>query len=191
MKQNKRIAITGGIGSGKSALLAVFREMGYPVVSCDDISHRLWEDEAYRAEIAKLFPSCVLNGTLNKQVLSALVFSDPISREKLNRFSHPYIMQRLLNAMTGELCFAEVPLLYEGGYETLFDGVIAVRRADEKRISSVQERSRLSREQVLERMKSQFPPQRLEEKNCILIENDGSLADLEQQAKRAIKQLCE
>ncbi len=189
MKQNKRVAVTGGIGSGKSSLLAIFREMGYTVVSCDEVSARLWEDGAYRKELAQLFPDCVLNGQLNKSVLSALVFADDLAREKLNAFSHPYILRRVLENMKEGLCFAEVPLLFEGGYEGLFDAVIAVRRKRETRIAAVRTRSGLSREEVEQRMRCQFDESKLEEKNCMIVQNDGNLHDLHDAAKEIIKKL--
>ncbi len=189
MKQNKRVAVTGGIGSGKSSLLAIFREMGYTVVSCDEVSARLWEDGAYRKELAQLFPDCVLNGQLNKSVLSALVFADDLAREKLNAFSHPYILRRVLENMKEGLCFAEVPLLFEGGYEGLFDAVIAVRRKRETRIAAVRTRSGLSREEVEQRMRCQFDESNLEEKNCMIVQNDGNLHDLHDAAKEIIKKL--
>ncbi len=189
MKQNKRVAVTGGIGSGKSSLLAIFREMGYTVVSCDEVSARLWEDGAYRKELAQLFPDCVLNGQLNKSVLSALVFADDLAREKLNAFSHPYILRRVLENMKDGLCFAEVPLLFEGGYEGLFDAVIAVRRKRETRIAAVRTRSGLSREEVEQRMRCQFDESKLEEKNCMIVQNDGNLHDLHDAAKEIIKKL--
>ena len=189
MKPNKRVAVTGGIGSGKSALLAIFHEMGYPVVSCDEISAHLWEDETYQKELSELFPACVLNGSLNKSVLSALVFSDSVSREKLNAFSHPFILRRVLESMKEGLCFAEVPLLFEGGYEELFDAVVAVRRKRETRIAAVQVRSGLSREEVVQRINCQFDDAKLEEKNCIIVQNDGSLHDLRMAAEEIIKKL--
>lgn len=187
MKQNKRIAITGGIGSGKSILLNIFREMGYPVVSCDEVSDGLWQDEEYRKQLGALFPACVVNGELNKAVLSALVFSDERSREKLNAFSHPYIMQKVLSAMHGKLSFAEVPLLFEGGYEGLFDGVIAVRRSLNDRILAVTRRDGATEEEVLKRINCQFDASKLEEKNCIILENDGSKEELREKAKAVLQ----
>lgn len=189
MKQNKRVAVTGGIGSGKSTLLAIFKQMGYPVISCDEVSATLWQDEAYKNNLAALFPACVIHGKLDKAVLSALVFSDAPSREKLNAFSHPYILQRVLSAMSGELCFAEVPLLFEGGYETLFDAVIAVKRKRETRIAAVRARSGLTQEEVENRMRCQFDENLLQGKNCIIVENDGNLRELQTKAEEIIERL--
>lgn len=189
MKQNKRVAVTGGIGSGKSALLAIFREMGYFGISCDEVSAQLWQDETYRSELAKIFPSCVCNGAINKSVLSALVFSDERSRAKLNEFSHPYILNRVLQSMTSELCFAEVPLLFEGGYEKLFDAVIAVRRAREERIAAVQSRSGLSRQEIERRINCQFDESKLEEKRCFIVQNDGDMNELRAAAQNILAAL--
>lgn len=178
MMQNKKIAVTGGIGSGKSYVCALLREMGYPVFSCDEINRRLWRDQSYRAELAARFPDCVQGGEIGRELLAKKVFSDRTALEKLNAFSHPRIMRALIAEMNRAdgVSFAEVPLLFEGGYEPLFDGVIAVRRPAEARIWAVMERDGLSRAQVQARMRKQFPPERLEEKSCLILENEGNVS---------------
>ena len=190
MKQNKKIAVTGGIGSGKTEVCRLLRDMGYAVFSCDDISRALWQDEGYRKGLAALFPNCTMDGEIDKYLLSSLVFSDGETLEKLNNYAHPLIMERLLSEMEGKkLAFAEVPLLFEGGYEGLFDGVIAVRRPKETRIEATKARDGLSEAEVTARMVSQFDPSRYGEKNCHILENNGSLADLSNSVKRILGKL--
>ncbi len=190
MKPNK-IAVTGGIGSGKTAFCDIVRGMGFPVFSCDEINRELWSDEAYTAQLAAAFPACTTAGAIDKRKLSQLVFSDEAARNKLDAIAHPAIMQRLLihmNACPGA-SFAEVPLLFEGGYEKMFDAVIALRRSREARLRAVHERDGLTAEQTLSRMRSQFDPARLEEKNCLILENTGSRDDLAREAQRALELL--
>ena len=179
MTQNKKIAITGGIGSGKSFVCALLAEKGYPVFSCDEINRALWEEKDYRAELAARFPACTHNGEIDRTLLAKTVFSDNEAREALNAIAHPRIMQTLMDKMerVGGVSFAEVPLLYEGGFERLFDGVIAVRRDRAARMQAAAARDGLSEYAVAARMAGQFPPERLEEKGCYLLNNDGTRAE--------------
>ena len=94
-------------------------------------------------------------------------------------------MQELIGRMNRfpTTVFAEVPLLFEGGYEKLFDAVIALRRDKETRISAVSKRDGLTRTDALARIQRQFDPDKLEEKQCLIVENDGDRAALKQKAE--------
>ena len=191
MTQNKKIAVTGGIGSGKSAACVLLKKMGYPVFSCDGVSRALWQDGAYRAGIAALFPDIAAGGEIDKKTLAARVFSDKAALKKLNAYSHPRIMDALfaeMNAREG-VCFAEVPLLYEGGFEGLFDGVIALRRPRGERLLAVAARDGLTEGEIAVRMAEQFPPERLEGKGCYILENDGTELELEAKLKDILKKM--
>lgn len=190
MKRNKKIAVTGGIGSGKTAFCNILKDMGCDVLSCDEIYGELIEEESYLSLLRACFPDCFSEGILNKKRLAERIFSDPADKKKLESLAHPLIMQRLLENMEGkELCFAEVPLLFEGGYEKLFDGVIALVRNKEERIKAVKTRSGLTEEEVLDRMEHQFDPALLAEKNCMIVENNGSKEDLQQAAKEILERI--
>ena len=180
MKQSKKIAITGGIGSGKSIVCELLRKKGYVVFSCDEISRALWTSEEYRKGLTALFPTCAERGEIVKDRLTAHVFSDKKELERLNAYAHPRIMQELIRRMEAcEFSFAEVPLLFEEGYETLFDDVIAVVRNEGERIAAVAVRDGLSEDQIKLRMAHQFDPARLNTKDCFVLENNGSIEDLE------------
>ena len=190
MKQNKRYAVTGGIGSGKSTVCGFLQELGYPVLSCDEISRELWGDESYRIELAALFPDCSVNGEIVKEKLTELVFRDKNALARLNKFAHEKIMTRLLEkADQFPLCFCEVPLLFEGGFADLFDGVFVVIRDRETRIAALQERSGMLREEALARMASQFDYEEGLPENCIEIENNGDTATLLSHINEALRQV--
>lgn len=187
MMQSKKIAVTGGIGSGKSTLCGILRGWGYPVFSCDSIAAELWKEAHFLETLSQRFPDCCEGGKIVREKLSARVFADVGARRTLEKLMHPVIMERLIKEM--ECCpvsFGEVPLLYEGGYEGLFDGVIALRRSEAKRIAAVKERSGLSEEEVRARMRSQIDPAELSEKHCFLLENDGSVEELKRGAERIL-----
>lgn len=188
MTQNKKIAVTGGIGSGKSALMQLLKERGYPVYSCDQIAHALMTEREYLCGLEERFPDCFEGGILDRRKLAARVFASEEDLNTLNAYSHPQIMERLLSEMKEPVSFAEVPLLFEGGYEDLFDGVIAVRRGESARLAALCERG-LDREEALLRMSRQFPPERLEEKACFPIENDGTIEDLSKKLSEALRKI--
>lgn len=170
-----KIAVTGGIGSGKSAVCRILKERGYPVFSCDEINRTLLSEKSYLDGLCALFPACVKDGKLNKAALSALVFSDKEALKTLNAYAHPRIAERLRRDMEGaeKTCFAEVPLLFESGMTKRFDCAIVVLRNKEERIRAVVARDGLTAEQAKARMKQQFDYDGPLPDGCLAIENDG------------------
>ena len=190
-KIKKKIAVTGGIGSGKSLVCKLLTQLGEICYSCDEISKQLWLDEKYQQELTSLFPSATANGKIVKERLTNLIFSDKSALERLNTFSHPRIMSRLFDAI--ETCnssrvFAEVPLLFEGGFEKEFDEVIVVLRDREKRIQAVEKRDSISSAAVEERINSQFDYdtnfKQLEK--YFTIKNEFSIENLKEQLSKIL-----
>ena len=158
-----KIAITGGIGSGKSAVCRILKERGYPVFSCDEINRTLLSEKSYLDGLCALFPACVKDGKLNKAALSALVFSDKEALRTLNAYAHPRISERLRRDMDGarKTCFAEVPLLFESGMTKQFDCAIVVLRNKEERIRAVVARDGLTAAHEAAIRLRRPPPRRL------------------------------
>ena len=187
----KIIAITGGIGSGKSSVAKFLSEMGYPVFSCDEIYQEVILSLDYIEKVTNLFPECIVNGRIDKKILAQIVFTDKSKLTRLNGIAHPLIMEKLFEKMYNcnqELVFAEVPLLFEGNYEDKFDSVIVIMRNKEKRIQSIISRDGITREQALNRINAQFDYDNSNErfKNCnaILIENNGTIEELKTQIQK-------
>ena len=189
-----KIAITGGIGSGKSAVCKEIAALGYPVFSCDDIYKQLQRSPEYIQKIEDAFPSAVINGTIDRNILSSIVFSSPKALETLNAISHPMIMETLHNQMqsSGEkIAFAEVPLLYEGNFQSGFDKIIVVLRNKEERIRSVMQRSNLSKEEVETRIQNQFQHDNYiqNDPSVVYLKNEGDLSTLKTKVQSLIKEL--
>lgn len=188
-----KIAITGGIGSGKSAVCRILKERGYPVFSCDEINRTLLSEKSYLDGLCALFPTCVKDGNLQKTALASLVFSDKEALETLNAYAHPRISERLQRDMDGakKTCFAEVPLLFESGMTKQFDGAIVVLRNKEERIRAVVTRDGLTVERAEARMKQQFDYNGPLPDGCLVIENNGDEAALREKVDEALKALKE
>ncbi len=189
MMQSKKIAVTGGIGSGKSLVLSALKNWGYAVFSCDEIYAELCKEQEFLLGLEALFPIAVKEGALDRATLSSVVFSDGVAREKLNGYTHPLVMERLFARMDEfPLSFAEVPLLFEGGYEKSFDGVIVLLRKKEARVEAVKKRSGLSEEEILRRMDSQFSYELLPA-GCFALTNDGTEEELLGRLKEIVASL--
>lgn len=188
-----KFAVTGGIGSGKSAFCRILKERGYPVFSCDAINRILLQDKDYLRGLLERFPSCAAAEGIDKKALSALVFSDRDALEALNAYAHPRIYASLQEQMDGtkKPCFAEVPLLFESGMPALFDGVIVVLRERQTRIRSIVRRDGLTPEQAEARIRKQFDYDSSLPPGCFVLLNDGDEQALEKKADALLEKLKE
>ena len=193
MKTQKIIAVTGGIGSGKSSVLEQIKSLGYPVFSCDQILNEVYSSRTVKRQLKKIFPTAIKGIfclKIDRKALSKLVFSSPENRRKLESITHPEILrlakEKILK-VGAILSFLEVPLLFEGNYQLGFDGVIVVKRNVEDRINSVMSRSSLTREQVLSRILAQVDYESLDLTGYVVIENDKDLNSLKEKTLQAIE----
>ena len=192
MKRNKLyVAVTGGIGSGKTTVLQILKDLGYPAVSADAEAREIYGDEEILEKVRALFPACFENGILRREKLAAFVFSDEKLLQKLNEITHPVIMQKVFQAMDraeSKIVFAEIPLLFEGNYQSLFDKVIVVMRNMEDRIRAVAERDGLSRTQILARIKKQCNYEKNYFSGHTVIYNNGDISSLKEQVVRIVNE---
>ncbi len=187
-RNSKKIAITGGIGSGKSEVGKILSSFGYFVNSCDEVYSCLLQDKAFQGEILHLFPGAVEeDGNFSKKKLSKIVFSDRDALNALTKLTNPKILKTALIQMPQEgVCFCEVPLLFENGYESLFDDVLVVTRNVPTRVEAVMKRTGVTREEALSRIESQFDYDNADLSKYIQISNDGTLEDLTSKIKSKV-----
>ena len=192
----KKIAITGGIGSGKTLAAKYVAEMGYPIFSCDEINRSLWGAPEYIKMIEKAFPNCINGGKIDKKSLKNTVFGDKTALKTLNAIAHPLIMKQLFSVMEkceGEFVFAEVPLLFEGNYEKDFDEIIVIIRDLDERIKAVKARDGFSEQEIKNRIAVQFDYSNLENRiqnlTAHVIKNDGDMYSLKNKIQTLIKRL--
>lgn len=190
-QNNVKVAITGGIGSGKSAVLQVVKNMGYTALSCDEIYSELLHDKSFISTIEYQFNGVVsLDGNLDRAKLSQIVFNDSNALKKLNTITHSAIMNEVMTKLKYvKLGFCEVPLLFEGGFENLFDEVIVVLRDESERISAVSNRDKLDNESVKKRISTQINYHNLDFTKYYVIHNDCILSDLALKTAKTISNI--
>ncbi|MBR5191963.1 MAG: dephospho-CoA kinase [Clostridia bacterium] len=182
----KQIAITGGIGSGKTEVLNILNERGYHTISCDKITYDLYLEQSFLLALKELFPFAVHGSPLvaDKKAISKEVFSNKQSLEKLNNLVHPIILERINQQILGlknikdNLVFIEVPLLFESGFNKYYKNVIIIKRDLEERINSIMARSNLTKEEIESRINTQVNYESLPLNNYLVLENNGTKEDL-------------
>lgn len=184
----KLIAITGGIGSGKSVVARIVQVMGYQVYDCDSRAKALMtESRDVREELIEAFGTEVYmaDGSLNRKHLSAVAFTDEKALARLNGIVHPATARDMLHwaesqATTGaQVAFVETALLRTAGLDRLVDDVWHVTAPDDVRVARVMVRSGLTAQQVRDRMASQLVEDRIADNEHVIV-NDNEAALLPQ-----------
>ena len=194
-KERITVAVTGGIGSGKSTVMRLIEKQSYKTFSCDELYKEVAVSQEYLLKIKELFPLAITKaGTLDRKKLSQIVFNDKSLLAKLNGISHPLILKKLNEKIEQEkgLVFCEVPLLFESGWQDKFDFVIIVSRPLESRVSSVCARDHMSESDALKRIGNQFNYESLLGKlpdNYFLLENMGTEEELQGRVLELIENL--
>lgn len=183
------IAIIGGIGSGKSEVLKVAREMGITAISADEINAELLKSPEYVAKLAEYFPDCVVCGVVDKPRLAAEVFSDDAKRALLNGIAHPEIARRIAGCDANPLV-AELPLVLESGLADMFDEIILVTAPRRTRYKRLEGRGVVAK-RARSIMKAQAPQYKLRRIATRTIDNSGSIEALRESARNILRIFCE
>ncbi|MFZ0455436.1 MAG: dephospho-CoA kinase [Ignavibacteriaceae bacterium] len=195
MKNGKlKIAITGGIGSGKSAFSKFILEESYPVINVDDVSKEiLVSDKEVKLKIEKEFgKESFKNGEINKKFLSGKVFSNPHNVIKINSIVHPGVIKKV-NILISEklkdfdIAFAEAALIYEAGMDKYFDYVVLITAEDKLRLKRKVQFDNFTEDQFLKRDENQIPDIEKKKRADFVFENNGSLDNLKTKANFLLK----
>ena len=182
------IGLTGGIGSGKSTIAQGLRQMGYAVYDTDSEAKRLIvEDENVRTQMVQLFGNEVYaNGVYQTALVAQRVFTDRSLLAQLNAIVHPAVRADILRWATMQdspsfrkglgvgLCFVECAILYQAGFDTLCDKVVAVTAPEDIRLERVIARDHSTIDKVRARMRAQNAEQDLLRAD-IVVNNDGEI----------------
>ncbi|HEX5989960.1 MAG TPA: dephospho-CoA kinase [Solirubrobacterales bacterium] len=177
-----KIGLTGGIAAGKSEALKAFERLGAATLSSDAVVHELLEGEPLRGRLEERWgPEVVVDGAVNRAKIGEVVFADPEELTWLERQIHPLVQQRTAEWLLSlpqetEVAVVEVPLLFEVGGDRPFDTTVAVVTADEVRRERAAARGHAL---VDEREARQLTQMEKAERAEHIVENDGSVEDLE------------
>ena len=193
------IGITGGIASGKSTMINYLNEKGYSTIEADQLGHKILEPEnpGYK-NILEIFGNDILDksGTINRQILGKIVFSNPNKLKQLNDISHPAISKMIKkeykklspNSLEG-IVFLEAALLIETDWYKLCDKIWVVLLEHFLANKRLQLRDGLSKEEAESRLSLQISPEKRIEFADLVINNNKSSKDLILQTKSALRNL--
>ena len=176
--------MTGNIGSGKSTVAAMLREAGIPVLDADRISREVTAPggRAYDAVVQAFGGGIVRgDGSIDRKRLGEIVFSDPGSRERLERITHPAILEAMKEAIAGiereghPAAVVEAALIHESGRKGLFEAVISVACDRETALSRIAARGGMTRTQAEARLRAQMDADRKAGASDYVIDNSGTL----------------
>lgn len=175
------IGLTGGIGSGKSTVAALFKECGVTVIDSDAISHQLTQSGGGAiAAIRTAFGEGYIDtgGALDRQKMRQLVFSDPAAKQRLEGILHPLIRARMQAqaqaANTPPYLLLVVPLLFEAGYCELVQRILVVDCAEATQVARAMRRSGLGEQEVRAIMAQQIARSERLRRADDIIQNDGA-----------------
>lgn len=181
----KTIAITGGIGSGKTVVSDIMRASGYPVYDSDTEAKVLTSaSPRIKKGLVELFGEEIYcGGVLDRKMLARHLFSDAGCRARVNAIIHPVVFsdfRRWREAQKKETVFLESAILFESGFNTLADEIWCVTAPVEVRVARVMKRNGMTRSQVEERISTQLPDEVIRQKSTHVIVNDGKVSVLSQ-----------
>lgn len=175
-----KVALAGGIASGKSAVLATLKDLGAAVIDSDLVAREISDNSDYiRAVGLILGDKYIDDGRINRVALREAIARDLDARKKLNSISHPIIRERVnkeaeVLEKAGKVVFVEIPLLITSGMARDFDAIWFVDCAIDERIARILERDNVSREQALALIKAQAVEQSALELADFVIDTTGS-----------------
>ena len=193
------VGLTGGVASGKTTVSEVLREEGATLIDADQIGRELVQPQTPAwQEVVRAFGNEILDrdGSIHRQKLASLIFSNPRQRSLLNRILHPRIKEEIGRRLKGiretdpqAIVVIDSPLLIETGRHRDMDKVIVVVCTEAQQIERLKRRNQLSEEQARAMLSSQMS---LEEKTTVadyVIGNEGSLEETRQKARNVFKEL--
>jgi dephospho-CoA kinase len=194
----RRVALTGGIATGKTHVRAQFEAHGVPTLDADVLARRAVEPGTPGlAAIVARFGSDILDasGALDRRTLAAIVFGDAQARRDLEQIVHPHVRQAIdqwyasLDEARYPFAIADIPLLYETGRDRDFEAVIVVTCDASEQLRRLMLRDGLSEEAARQRIGAQMPTEDKVRLADYVIRTDGTLGETNEQVRRVLAAL--
>ena len=183
------IAITGGIGSGKTTFANFLAEQSHPVIFADDISKELLaNDPDVKNEIVSEFGAKAYQGKkINKKLLADNIFSNPSKLKKINSILHPRVRKRIEFISkeyfeTKDFVFVEAAIIYESKIEKMYDFVVLIVADEKLRMKRVSKSEKISEKDFINRSQNQLSDEVKKKKANFIFINNGTKAELKDKA---------
>ena len=188
------VALTGGIGSGKSTVGQIFAQLGAIVIDSDQLARDVIERGSigFNEVVAKFGDEILKNGEIDRQILASLIFKDPAKRFELEQITHPLIRKAFAKVVSSaspdSIVINQIPLLVESNHDYKFDHIITVSASESIRNERLIKRG-LTNEQIKQRMQAQATDQMREDIADSVIVNEKSEQEITDQVEKIWEQL--
>jgi len=188
------VALTGGIGSGKSTVGQIFAQLGAIVIDSDQLARDVIERGSigFNEVVAKFGDEILKNGEIDRQILASLIFKDPAKRSELEQITHPLIRKAFTKVVSSaspdSIVINQIPLLVESNHDYKFDHIITVSASESIRSERLIKRG-LTNEQIMQRMQAQATDQMREDIADSVIVNEKSEQEVTDQVEKIWEQL--
>ena len=189
------VGVTGGLGTGKTTVAAMFKRHGAGIIDADAITRGLLGPKGKCIKkVAKIFPGAILKSILNRQALASIVFQNSHTLKKLTDIVFPPALkevQRQISLYRNKpLIILDVPLLFESGWEKIVDITVVVKASRCQQFQRLKG-SRLSRADITRRLRLQMPLSEKVRRADIVIDNRGTLKETRQQVDAVVDRLLQ
>lgn len=194
------IALTGGLGTGKTTVLRIFKNLGVHTIDADKLVQEILKKSSIIKKLSAVLGKDILikkasKVLINKKRMADIIFNNPQKRRYVEKVIHPEVIKsaedikvKILTKEPDAIIIFEVPLLFEAGYRKIFDKVIVVYCNRTTAINRLRKRG-LSEEQILKRMRAQIPISQKKASADFLIDNNSAIDNIKPQVQVILKKL--
>jgi dephospho-CoA kinase len=181
------VALTGGISTGKSSAVNIFKQNGFHVIDADSIAHEVLNEQ--QQMIVKEFgEEFVKDGKVDRDALGSIIFTNQEKRKTLETMLHPIIYKKIAQKATkldkrAEPYIVDIPLFFEGGRYAI-ENVIVVYATREQQIQRLMKRENYSKEEALSRIDAQIDIEEKKQNATYVIDNSGNLKQLQYETEQ-------
>lgn len=188
------IGITGSIACGKSLVSNYLQEKGYTIIDADKIGHMALENDEVKKQLVNKFGKSILkDNEVNRVTLGKLVFENNENLKELNNIIHPQIRKNISEQIqvhkNEKLVFVDVPLLFEAKFDDLVEKIVVVSLDEKIQLERLMNRNSLSKEEALQRIKSQIPIREKEKLGDYVVDNSFTQENTYNQVDRILEKL--
>jgi dephospho-CoA kinase len=193
MRNSLAIGITGILGSGKTTVAKILKKMGFKVVSCDEIVHKLLDKKNIIKKFGEILGNEVIkNNKIDKEKVREIIFNNSEKKKEIENILHPEVFKKIKKEIIdtkkkGGIIFIEIPLLFETKSEKLFDKIMVVS-ASKKEIKK-RLKNKYSEREIENIWKNQLSLSYKKKKADYIVNNSGSIIKTEKNVKKIVNRL--